>query len=147
LFDFLPTLFGADYVKAEACIYAYAAKYIRDYSGGEWTFNQLPDGAGYLAPDEERVFVSNPDNGFEGEMSGDAAGIFITALVLNHRAGCTSHHDEQDASSHYVNRYEQLMALVPPTAKAAPFIAPSTDARRGALRPDVMRLTEINQRA
>lgn len=83
LFDFLPTLFGADYVKAEACIYAYAAKYIRDYSGGEWTFNQLPDGAGYLAPEEERVFVSNPDNGFEGEMSGDAAGIIATLTIMN----------------------------------------------------------------
>ena len=119
LFDFLPTLFGADYVKAEACIYAYAAKYIRDYSGGEWTFNQLPDGAGYLAPEEERVFVSNPDNGIEGEMSGDAAGIFITAMVLNHRAWMHSHHDQQEASSHYVNRYEQLMALVPTHREAS----------------------------
>lgn len=119
LLDFLPTLFGADYVKAEACIYAYAAKYIRDYSGGEWTFNQLPDGAGYLAPEEERVFVSNPDNWFEGEMSGDAAGIFITAMVLNHRAWMHSHHDQQEASRHYVNRYEQLMAFVPTHREAS----------------------------
>jgi hypothetical protein len=90
LFDFLPTLFGADYVKAEACIYAYAAKYIRDYSGGEWTFNQLPDGAGYLAPEEERVFVSNPDNGFEGEMSGDAAGILSPQWCSITAPGCTA---------------------------------------------------------
>ncbi|QHS50054.1 antirestriction protein (plasmid) [Klebsiella michiganensis] len=111
LFDFLPTLFGADYVKAEACIFAYAQKYLRDYCGGEWAFNQLPEGAGYLAPEDERVVVSNPDNWFEGEMSGDAAGIFITAMVLNHRAWMHSHHDQPEASRHYVNRYEQLMAF------------------------------------
>lgn len=112
LFDFLPTLFGADYLSAEASIFAYATKYLRDYSGGEWTFNQLPDGAGYLAPEDERVFVSNPDNWFEGEMSGDAAGIFITAMVLNHRSWLHSHHDEEEACRHYVKRYEQLMAFV-----------------------------------
>lgn len=112
LFDFLPTLFGADYLSAEASIFAYAAKYLRDYSGGEWTFNQLPDGAGYLAPEDERVFVSHPDNWFEGEMSGDAAGIFITAMVLNHRSWLHSHHDEEEACRHYVKRYEQLMAFV-----------------------------------
>lgn len=112
LFDFLPTLFGSDYVRAECCIYAYADKYIQGYDGCEWVFNQLPDGAGYLAPEDERVVVSNPDNWFEGEMSGDAAGIFITAMVLNHRAWMHSHHDEEEACRHYVNRYEQLMAFV-----------------------------------
>lgn len=111
-FSFLPVLFGADYLTAEACIYAYAAKYIRDYDGGEWTFNTLPQGAGYLAPDEDRVTVFNPDNGFEGEMSGDAAGIVVTALVLNHRSWMHDHHDERDACCHYIRRYEQLMSIV-----------------------------------
>lgn len=90
LFDFLPTLFGADYVKAEACIYAYAAKYIRDYSGGEWTFNQLPDGAGYLAPEEERVFVSNPDNGFEGECPAMQQGFLSPQWCSITAPGCTA---------------------------------------------------------
>lgn len=111
-FSFLPVLFGADYLTAEACIYAYAGKYIRDYDGGEWTFNTLPQGAGYLAPDEDRVTVFNPDNGFEGEMSGDAAGIVVTALVLNHRSWMHDHHDERDACRHYVKRYEELMSIV-----------------------------------
>ena len=102
----------ADYLTAEACIYAYAAKYIRDYDGGEWTFNTLPQGAGYLAPDEDRVTVFNPDNGFVGEMSGDAAGIVVTALVLNHRSWMHDHHDERDACRHYIRRYEQLMSIV-----------------------------------
>ena len=111
-FSFLPVLFGADYLTAEACIYAYAAKYIRDYDGGEWTFNTLPQGAGYLAPDEDRVTVFNPDNGFVGEMSGDAAGIVVTALVLNHRSWMHDHHGERDACRHYIRRYEQLMSIV-----------------------------------
>jgi len=109
---FLPALFGSDYLCAEACIYAYACKYIRNYDGGEWTFGQLPDGAGYLAPEENRVTVCNPDNGFEGEMSGDAAGIVITVLVLNHRSWMHSRHDEPDACRHYLYRYEQLMNFV-----------------------------------
>ena len=37
-----------------------------------------------------------------------------------------SHHDQQEASSHYVNRYEQLMALVPTHREASAIYRAST---------------------
>ena len=49
-FSFLPVLFGADYLTAEACIYAYAGKYIRDYDGGEWTFKGSVPAEGEMTP-------------------------------------------------------------------------------------------------
>lgn len=117
--SFLPVLFGDDYPQAEASVYGYACKYIRDYDGAEWAFNLLADGAGYLSPCDGRVTLFNADNGFEGVMSGDAAGIVVTALVLNHRSWMHSHHDNREACRHYVHRYEQLMAHVATHREAA----------------------------
>ncbi|HGY0482224.1 TPA: antirestriction protein [Salmonella enterica subsp. enterica serovar Derby] len=110
--NFLPTLFSDDYLRAEMNIYQYADRYIQDYDGAEWLFYTLPEGGGYLAPDVERVKVWNPDNWFEQEMSADAAGIFITAMVLNHRCWMYSHHDEEELCGHFLERYEQLMAFI-----------------------------------
>lgn len=110
--NFLPALFSKDYLRAEINVYAYADRYIQGYDGSEWQFYTLPDGGGYLAPDAEHVKVCNPDNWFEQEMSADAAGVFITAMVLNHRCWMYSHNDEEDLCGHFLERYEQLMAFV-----------------------------------
>ncbi|MFJ5375200.1 antirestriction protein [Pectobacterium versatile] len=107
--NFLPELFGADFFMAEMNIYSYADVYLRGYKGGFWQFYSLPEGNGYLAPDAERVTVCNPDNYFEQEMSGEAAGIFITAMVLNHRAWMHSRHDQEELCELFCERYEALM--------------------------------------
>lgn len=112
-YRFLPYLFGADYLNAELNIYAYANRYLSDYDGGEWLFYTLPYGGGYLAPAEDiRLTLCNPDNGFQRTISADAAGMFITAMVLNHRCWMHSHHDEEDLCTLFSLRFEQLRTFI-----------------------------------
>ena len=72
----------------------------------------LPDlfGGGYMAPDVESLTLCNPDNWFEQTVSGEVAGIILTALVLNHRSWHHSNHDHE-LCRHFCRRYEQLMAF------------------------------------
>ena len=83
---FLPDLFGGDFMTSEASVYAYAQRYCPEYQGGFWQFYRLPEGGGYMAPDVESLTLCNPDNWFEQTVSGEVAGIILTALVLNHRS-------------------------------------------------------------
>lgn len=109
---FLPALFGGDYMLSEVSIYAYASRYCPDYDGGFWHFNRISeDGAGYMAPDVESLTVCNPHNGFEQTVSGDVAGIILTALVLNHRSWHHSHHDRDELVALFCQRHESLMAF------------------------------------
>ncbi|MBE8917482.1 antirestriction protein [Enterobacter kobei] len=108
---FLPDLFGGDFMMSEASVYAYAHRYCPDYQEGFWRFYRLPDGGGYMAPDAVSLTLCNPENGFEQRVSGDVAGIILTALVLNHRSWFHSHHDHEELCRHFCRRYEQLIAF------------------------------------
>ncbi|MEY8712246.1 antirestriction protein [Mangrovibacter phragmitis] len=108
---FLPDLFGSDFMLSEASVYGYAQRFCPDYPGGFWQFYRLPDGGGYMAPDVDTLTFCNTDNGFEQTVSGDVAGIILTALVLNHRSWHHSHHDREELCRHFCRRYEQLMAF------------------------------------
>lgn len=79
---FLPSLFSSDFMLSELSVYAYASRYIEGYNGGFWEYYSLPDGAGFMVPDREIVTFCNPDNWFEQEVSGEVAGIIVTALAL-----------------------------------------------------------------
>ncbi|AZS59295.1 antirestriction protein [Pectobacterium parvum] len=107
--NFLPEFFGADFFMAEMNIYSYANLYLRGYRVGFWQFYSLPEGNGYLAPDAERVTVCNPDNYFEQEMSGEAAGIVITAMVLNHRSWMHGRHDQEELCELFCERHAALI--------------------------------------
>lgn len=109
--SFLPMLFGRDLLRAEASIFSYAQRYCPAYSGGLWNFYMLPDGGGFMAPDLETLVFRNADNWFEQEVTGEVAGIILTALVLNHRSWHHSHHDNEEMCAHFCLRYEQLMAF------------------------------------
>lgn len=109
--NFLHYLFGVDYVIAETCVYIYAKRYLENYRGGDWKLHQFPDG-GYMAPDIDRIVVCNPENWFEQEMSGEAAGLFITALVLNHRAWMYSRHDQEELCELFCSRHESIMDFI-----------------------------------
>lgn len=108
---FLPDVFGGDFMLSEVSVYAYASRYCPDYAGGFWHFYRLPDGGGFMAPDVESLTLCNKENWFEQTVSGEVAGIIITALVLNHRSWHHSHHDREELSRHFCRRYEQLMAF------------------------------------
>jgi hypothetical protein len=83
---FLPKLFGPKLMmRAEALLYTYAGRFSQDdYQGGLWEYYTLSNGGGYAAPVKpERLRISVMGNGYEGEMSADAAGIVVSLFVLN----------------------------------------------------------------
>jgi len=109
--SFLPALFGDDCIRAENNVYLYASRYLDGYDGGVWAYAALPEGGGFMKPEgEERWHFVNPDNGADFSLGSEAAGIVITALVLNHRSWMYDRHDEEELCRLYCHRHRQLMA-------------------------------------
>ena len=83
--DFLPRFFGARHmVKGEFLVYDWMGNLCQDYTGGLWKFYSVKGGGFYMAPaDERRFLVRCCGNGFEGEMTSDAAGIVATLFTLS----------------------------------------------------------------
>lgn len=118
---FLPKLFSFDYCRAEFNVYTYADRYLPDYDGGEWQFVALSKSyGGFMKPDGDVWLFDNPDNGCCLKVSAEAAGIIITALVLNHRSWMYDRNDEPSLCKHYILRHRQLMeyALEHPESNA-----------------------------
>jgi hypothetical protein len=85
---------------------------------------------------QERVTFCNPDNWFEQEVSGEVAGIIVTALVLNHRSFYHSHHDNDELCAHFCHRFSALMAFIETHPDAAVIQrAGLTESQRAALPP------------
>jgi hypothetical protein len=110
--SFLPDLFGEDFLPAEMQVYSLADRYLPQYPGGFWHFIRLPEGGDYMAPDSDRVHLINADNWFDKTLSGDAAGIVLTALAINRR--CWLHHDRGNAGlvKLLMQREEQLWRYI-----------------------------------
>jgi hypothetical protein len=108
---FLPALFGDDFIRAENNIYIYAARYLHDYEGGAWDYAVLPEGGGFMKPEgDTRWRFVNPLSDADLSLGSEAAGIVITALVLNHRSWMYDHHDEEELCRLYCQRHRELMA-------------------------------------
>ncbi|WP_099319855.1 antirestriction protein [Erwinia amylovora] len=107
---FLPMLFSHDYVRAEHNVFLYANRFLKGYDGCEWQFVVLENGGGFMQPEGDEWHFSNPDNGAEMTLSVEAAGIVITAMVLNHRSWFYDRHDEPDLCEHFCERFRQLVA-------------------------------------
>lgn len=84
--DFLPRRFGSRHVlQAESMLYDWMRQLSPDYTGGFWRFVDLSNGGFYLAPDRNTPMrVRWKDNGFDGSLSPDAAGIVATLFTLSH---------------------------------------------------------------
>ncbi len=84
--NFLPTLFGLSrLIVAENTLYGLMDRLSPDYGGGAWNFYELDGKPLYLAPTSKPTLrMSWPDNGYQGEVSADAAGIIATLFALSH---------------------------------------------------------------
>ncbi|HHD7476774.1 TPA: antirestriction protein [Klebsiella oxytoca] len=81
---FLPRLFGAYYLPAEAAVYSHARALCKGYDGGEWEFVELSCGGGFMYPLSAETFsLSVSGNWFEGELTAEATGIVLTLFTLN----------------------------------------------------------------
>jgi len=84
--DFLPALFGRrHFFKGETLLYTMIQSLSPDYSGGYWQFFETGGRPLYLAPTaRDRFRICCQGNGFDGEVSADAAGIIATLFTFSH---------------------------------------------------------------
>ncbi|WP_254711495.1 antirestriction protein [Pantoea cypripedii] len=101
----MPSVFAAGYQKRKDV----AARLTHAACGGEEEFVRPAAGGGFMQPPGERWRFQNPANWSDEVVSAEAAGIIITALVLNHRSWMHSHHDAHELCSAFCHRYDQLV--------------------------------------
>lgn len=118
-FRFLPMLFSHDYVRGEQHVFQYADRFLENYAGGEWVFVRLSTGGGFMQPGEDAWRFRNADNWSDVEVSAEAAGIIITAMVLNHRSWLYDRDGLTALCEHACRRHDQLMAFAVEHAEAA----------------------------
>jgi len=82
--NFLPKFFGPRLMmQGESLVFSWMDNLSEDYCGGLWNFYTLSNGGFYMAPESEAPMrVSVNGNGFDGELSADAAGIVATLFAL-----------------------------------------------------------------
>jgi hypothetical protein len=120
---FLPQLFGPRvFFHGESAVYGWMRKLCKAYTGGLWQFFRVGDaGAGFMAPDIEgplKLYVDG--NGFEGDMSTEAAGIVVTLFALNHLMFSTP---DKGAVDLLCDRYEELRDFAREHAEARAIFA------------------------
>lgn len=84
--DFLPQLFGRQLLlTAEFTVYRFIAWLSPDYRGDYWDFCEYDGRPLYLRPTAiPRYKIICETNGYEGEVSADAAGIIVTLFAFSH---------------------------------------------------------------
>ena len=71
-------LFGLNFpLHLEPLVYAITDNIAEEYNGGYWEFYELSNGGFYMAPHSDTTFNVSCENGFEGQLSGDALGITV----------------------------------------------------------------------
>lgn len=81
----LPRHFGNRLLTFEGAVYDFMRRFSPDYRGGFWEFIELSNGGFYMAPQQEGTFRFSVDtNGYDGEMSPDAAGITVCLFACSH---------------------------------------------------------------
>ena len=84
---FLPRLFGHRLlIIGEHTVFSFMERLSpEDYGGGIWDFYELAGTPLYLAPTSKpRLHLCCDGNGYEGEVSADAAGIIATLFAFSH---------------------------------------------------------------
>lgn len=81
---FLPGKLPDDFQRFENTCFAVLKSQAAEYHGGSWDFFELSNGGFYMAPTSyESLELSVPGNGYQGVMSGDAAGIVASLVSIN----------------------------------------------------------------
>jgi hypothetical protein len=80
----LPKHFGPRQLTVEHAVFAWMAKLAAEYRGGFWQFYELSNGGFYMAPDLQPLHLRVDGNGYDGQMSADAAGITACLFAFSH---------------------------------------------------------------
>ncbi len=98
--SFLPALFPGCVLRGENAVYDWASRFSPTYTGALWDFRTDDRGVRYMAPLGYDTFkVEQSMNGFEGEMSADAYGIFCTVMGLSQMLQV--HQDNEDLFANF----------------------------------------------
>ena len=82
--DCLPRFFGARCVMVENTVFSMLKSLSSNYHGGFWTFHELSNGGFFMAPETNKSFhVFCDGNGYEGEVSANAAGIIACLFTFS----------------------------------------------------------------
>ena len=122
----LPKHFGRNMLRVENAIYDFLRALSEDYSGGFWQFYELSNGGFYMAPAasfhakvgrakavEKKLRIRVAGNGYEGEVSADAAGIIACLFAFSH---LSFRLESETLSNHY--QWLRDFALDHPEASA-----------------------------
>jgi hypothetical protein len=113
----LPRYFGDRMIKFESTVYDFMHRFAPDYLGGFWQFYDLSNGGFYMAPDRGTYRLRVDSNGYEGDMSADAAGITVCLFTCSH----LSFHDARNDL--FAERFHQLREFVTQHSEAAEILA------------------------
>lgn len=94
----------------EFTVYHRLTTICRDYTGGQWEFYKLSNGAWFMAPVDEPTFTLQDCYGHDFEMTGEGAGLAAMAYLLNHLSWVyheNGKHQERDSA---VEHYYALLA-------------------------------------
>jgi Antirestriction protein len=114
----LPAHFGHRMLVIEYTIFDVLGDLAEAYSGAFWHFYELSNGGFYMAPELEPLKLSVAGNGFEGELSADAAGIVACLFAYCHLSfvysdeGLVEHyHRLRDFALEHTEREKILAAI------------------------------------
>lgn len=79
----LPRHFGPHMMTVEAKIFDLLRQFSPQYGGGEWAMYELSNGGFMMTPSDASYRLSIPSNGYEGEMSAEAAGITVCLFCFS----------------------------------------------------------------
>lgn len=85
--EFLPTLFGRKLMLlGEQTVYSFMSWLSpHDYTGGLWHFHEQGGQPLFLSPaTDKRLRIACETNGYQGEVTAEAAGIIATLFALSH---------------------------------------------------------------
>ncbi|TDG11655.1 antirestriction protein [Seongchinamella unica] len=83
--DITADLFGAHFpLRLEPVIYGITDRMAPEYHGGYWHFYALDNGGFYMAPDNDKCFLVQSSNCWQGELSADALGITACLATYSH---------------------------------------------------------------
>ena len=95
-------LFGLNFpMKLEPLIFNLTDTIAENYAGGYWDFYTLSNGGFYMSPRNDEPFNVSCENGFEGQLSGDALGIVVCLYAYSHLSFSGQNGFDEVCAEHY----------------------------------------------
>jgi hypothetical protein len=79
----LPRHFGRYMLTFEGFVYDLMRQFSQEYGGGVWTYVELSNGSLYMTPPDRTYRLVIRSNGYDGELSADAAGITVCLFACS----------------------------------------------------------------